>query len=226
MDTKAVSKEIRTTIRPSLKKAGFETFTGRTCWRHHSDRIDVVNFQSYGSNDPGPHGTTSYSFMINLGCYFLSIPDSYGRGPKKNKKGALIPKEFECHFRGRLTRSLKQPECKSREIWYIDPEGEYLARAVTDAFEQITSKGLPWFDRFARHDDVLSLLRSGRIGMPGLWGFGNEGSPIRHYLTGYFALQMGQKALARRHLQAALESGSFSLVEDELRASVIRARNT
>ena len=50
----------------------------------------------------------------------------------KEKDGLLLPQEHECHFRGRLARSFKQPELKERSIWYIDPGEKYLGWAMTD----------------------------------------------------------------------------------------------
>lgn len=49
MDAKTVNKAINLIIRPILQQNGFEKFSGRTYWRHHSDRIDILNFQSFSS---------------------------------------------------------------------------------------------------------------------------------------------------------------------------------
>ena len=47
--SKQVTKEINSVIRPILKANGFKKFSGRTYWRYESDRIDVLNIQSFNS---------------------------------------------------------------------------------------------------------------------------------------------------------------------------------
>ena len=77
------------------------------CWRHHHDRIDVVNFQSFNSYQAAVIGCTTYSFGVNLGCYLLSIPYPIWAVHIKGKSGQLLPDESQCHIRGRFHHPLK-----------------------------------------------------------------------------------------------------------------------
>jgi len=49
MNSQKVTQEINSIIRPILKENGFNKYTGRTYWRYQSDRIDILNFQSFNS---------------------------------------------------------------------------------------------------------------------------------------------------------------------------------
>jgi hypothetical protein len=84
MDSKIVTREIRRFVWPRLKKQGFTEFSARTAWRHSKAKIDVVNFQSFNSYLAGVIGCTTYSFALNLGCYYLAIrgglPVPFGKG--------------------------------------------------------------------------------------------------------------------------------------------------
>lgn len=226
MDSNAVNAEIKRFIWPVLYAAGFDQFSARTAWRHHRNRIDVLNFQSFNSYDARVIGCTTYSFAVNLGCFFKSISPDYEPHRIKVKAGQLLPREAECHFRRRLSRTFKQAELKGRDIWYIDPRGRYLERAIRDVRSLVSRKALPWFDNFAARDYALGVLLNAEQSMSELWGFGGKGSPARHYFTGYLALEAGRWTLARRHLNLAIASNSFTAVERRLLAALKRASTT
>jgi hypothetical protein len=223
MDSRTVNAEIKRSIWPALRAAGFVEFSARTAWRHHQDRIDVFNFQSYNSYNAGVLGCTTYSFSVNLGCSFKAIPPDYEPHRIKTKAGHLLPRESECHFRGRLLRTFKQAEFKERELWYIDPKGKYLEPAVSDVKSLIGRKALPWFDNFAAHEYAFDTLLSSDENMRELWGFGRKESPARHYFIGYLALGAGRMELAERHLSLAVASGCFTAIEKRLVSDVKRA---
>lgn len=223
MDSKIVNKQIRGEIRPFLKEAGFTRFTGRNSWRYTGSRIDVLNFESFNSYNASVMGCTTYSFAVNLGCYFLYIPDPYGEGRIKARNGELRPPEYQCHFRGSLRRSLAQPEYDSRQVWYIDPDGRYLEKALHDVRMVIARDGLPWFERVADPAETLRILVEEDENMEELWGFGRNPSPIRHYFTGYVALNLGRKEIARHHLRQVLDSGCFQRVAERLEQDLERA---
>ena len=69
MDSREVSTELRSEVRPLLRERGFQRFTSRYAWRVLDDRVDVVNFQSFSDQKARSLGCTSYSFAVNLGCY-------------------------------------------------------------------------------------------------------------------------------------------------------------
>ena len=167
-------------------------------------------------------GCTSYFFSINLGCYFAAIPYQYDEARIKRDRGQLLPAESECPFRGRLRRSFSQPEYDSRDIWFIDPAGRYLEKAVHDVRMAIARDGVPWFSRLAVRNEALRVLLEEGESMSELWGFGRNPSPLRHYLTGYLAHTLGQNGLARRHLSEALASGCFKQMAERIEHDVQR----
>jgi len=87
-----------------------------------------------------------------------------------------------------------------------------------------------WFQRLENLSEVLRVLIEDDSLMLGdieskvsLWGFGNNPSPIRHYLTGYFALKNGRLELSERHLRAALKSGCFDHIANQIRIDIAKA---
>jgi hypothetical protein len=223
MDSKVVNSAIKREIWPILREAGFAQFSSRTAWRHHRERIDVLNFQSHNSYNAGVLGCTTYSFSVNLGCFFNAIPPNYEPHRIKAKAGKLLPRESECHFRGRLSRSFKQPELKELDIWYIDPKGKYLDLALGDVASLVRDTAAPWFEKFADTEYAMQVLLSADEKMGELWGFGRNPSPVRHYFIGHLALQSSRMQLAKQHLELALASGRFNAVERHLRAGIERA---
>ena len=219
MDSKTVNRLIRELVRPLLKEKGFVTFTARSYWRHKPDRIEVINFQSWNWYNAEVMHITTYSFAVNLGIYFLAIP-GYLQFIKE-KDGRLLPAEYQCHFRYRPNKALVQPECRYPDLWYIDPEGEYLGPAVKDARDAIMGDGLAWFDRLSDKTAVLRILLEDEEVSPGVgWGFGRRPSPKRSLLTGYIALDLGERALALAALREAFASGCFGHMTDRLQADI------
>lgn len=113
MDSKTVNREIRASIWPALKAAGFSSFSARTAWRYEKDQVEVVNFQSFNRYNADVLDVTTFSFAVNLGTYLLYVPPQW---PPKVKAGRLIPIESECHFRGRLARTISQKSNKHPHI--------------------------------------------------------------------------------------------------------------
>jgi hypothetical protein len=218
VDSKVVSAAIRAEIRPLLREQGFSRFTGRSAWRFEAGRVEVVNFQSFNSYNAGGIGCTTYSVAVNLGTYLTSVPDLWGR-LKRDGHGLLLPQEYECHYRAPLQRALRQPELTRRDIWFIDPEGRYLPKAMHDVRMALLSRGAEWFARLRDDAEVLRILREEREDEQ-LWGFGNKPSPIRHFLSGYVALAVGELEFARASLQAAGESASFGAKRDVFEAAL------
>jgi hypothetical protein len=223
MDSRTVNLQIKHRIWPRLREVGFGTFTSRTAWRHRPDRIDVLNFQSYNSYHASVLGCTTFSFSVNLGCFSMAIPPNYEPSGMQRKGELLLPKEFECHFRGRLLRTFKQQEMKERSTWYLDPGEKYLDQAMTDVEAQSQETVLAWFDRFDDPAFALDVLLSANEDMTALWGFGRNPSPVRHYFTGYVALQAQRTDMAIEHLGLALASGSFKTVEHRLSSDIEKA---
>lgn len=180
MDSRIVSAELRREVRPLLKERGFCKFTSRYAWRIHQDRIDVLNFQSFNDYLASGLGCTTYSFAVNLGCYLRRI-EAGPTFPRVIVTDARLPKEYECQFRGKLTRSFEQAELPRRDIWYVDPTGSYLKRVAHDVRMVLMRDGLFWFDTFLDRSRVLEILRR-QDESDTLWGFGAPGSPARRHL--------------------------------------------
>ena len=200
-----------------LKENGFNRFSTRTAWRFQPGQIDVVNFQSFNAYNASVIGCTSFSFAVNLGAYILAIPDVY---PIPAKLGVPEPKEYDCHFRGRLKPAISQP-MPSQDIWYIDADGERISEAISDVRHQLLS-GSNWFLRFQKMSEVIRIL-SEDDETDVLWGFGRNPSPARHYKLGYCLLSEGEKVRAVEHLRAAWASNCFNDIGDRLRHDIEQA---
>ena len=206
MDSTVVNKEIKSRVRPLLEDVGLSQFTARTAWRYSPGKIDVLTFQSFNSYLADAVGCTTYSFCIRLGCSLDAIP-RYTRAKRKN--GYLRPEAHECHLRFTLQKSIKQSNLKRRDVWYVDPTGNNLAVVIADARKAILETGLNWFTRFQDQKEVLRTLLEDSEAHEGTHGFGANPSPMRHFMTGFSALSLGQISVARKHLQQALDSRCF-----------------
>jgi hypothetical protein len=178
VDSKKVSAELAREVRPLLRERGFQKFTARNAWRIHEDRVDVLNFQSFNDHLASGLGCTTYSFSVNLGC-FLRRVDALPALSKVAVLEGRMPKEYECQFRGRLTRTFEQSELPRRDIWYVDPAGIYLPKVVHDVRMVLFREGLDWFEMFSDESRILEILRDQQEESDQLWGFGAPGSPNR-----------------------------------------------
>jgi hypothetical protein len=233
MDSKVVSRGIKSSVWHALKDQGFTYFTTRTAWRYHPDRLDVVNFQSFNSYHASVIGCSTFSFAANLGCFLLYVPYEHGAAIIKDKMGLLLPDESQCQLRGRIKpadqRSLFERLVKKgtpKDIWFIREDGSNLESALKEVHDRLLGEGLRWFHRFEQREDVLRIFNSELEVMGELWGFGNNPSPHRSYCIGYSALALGRHELALPHLKSVLSSGCFPLVEGQLRAAVQAAAQT
>ena len=221
VNSSIVNKEIRSVIRPLLQDAGFTHFTARTAWRYSGQKIDVVNFQSFNSYLANSLGCTTYSFCVRLGCSFEAIPRSER---VKRKDGSLRPEEYECHFRRPLQKTIRQPNLKRTDVWYVDPSGQNLKIVIEDARKAILEQGMRWFSRFTDLNEVLRTLQKDSESHEGTSGFGTKTSPCRHFMTGYVALSLGKTQIALDHIQNALLSGCYKNFEPEMRAVLEQAK--
>jgi hypothetical protein len=213
VDSSVVNREIKSVIRPLLQDAGFTQFTARTGWRYASEKIDVVNFQSFNSCLANSLGCTTYSFCVRLGCSFDTIPLSRRL---KRKDEFFRPEEYECHFRRPLQKTIRQPNLKRTDVWYVDPSGQNLKVVIEDAKKVILENGLPWFNRFTDLNEVLRTLQEDSESHEGTSGFGTKTSLIRHFMTGYVAKSLGKTQLASEHIKKALLSGCFKGLEPQM----------
>ena len=219
MDSKAVSKEIRGRAWPLLKAAGFSRFTTRTAWRDSGGKVDVFSFPSYNAYNASVLEVTPFSFSVNLGSFLTYVPP---RWPPKAKDGHLMPDEAECQFRCRLPQTITQPGNKYDEVFSVDAEGRNLLWCIQDVAEQLPD-ALAWFARLRDRSEVLRILCDEDEDMNVLSGVGRRPSPVRSYLSGYVALSLGQKELAREKLQEAVQSNCFKTLFSSVDGAVNRA---
>ena len=213
MDSRQVSRGLKTHIRPLLSSLGFRAFTTRSAWRYGDHGVDVVTFPSFNSYSAGVLRVTTFSFSVSLGRFFLDVPPV--GGPLKFKGNEARPDEALCPFRCRLHRDLVQRACTDRGIWSVDEDGANLDEVLADV-AAVIARELPYlFGQLDGHAAALEILEEQEERMEsGWWGFGNHGSPVRLLLIGYFALRVGRFRQAHRSLLAAYESGCF---DDDLR---------
>lgn len=218
MDSKVVNREIKKYIWPALKAAGFEMFTSRVAWRYGSEKIDVLEFQSFNKYNADVIGVTTFSFAVRLGSLPLYVPPQW---PPKVKDGRQVPSEAECFFRGSLECSIES-KLSDKSIWPIDGDGKNLAWCIQGVLKKIP-EALAWFDRLDRKDEILRILQNEGESMSRLWGFGRNPSPIRSYLTGYVALSLGDRNLAQVKLQEAVDSKCFVSLFTGVEGAILRA---
>ena len=199
MDSKAVTREINSCIKPFLKKNRFNKWTSRTYWRYLFDRIDIIDFQSFNSYNADVIGCTTFSFSINLSCFLRYIPSET---KIKYKNTEPRPSESQGHFRRRLKKGIIQTELETNDIWFIDNHGANLIDVIIDCGNQIQKNGLSWFDKFATKENVLDILINDSEDMDGTWGFGNFNSPLRNEYTAYTAIGLNKYELAFDRLKA------------------------
>ena len=198
MDSKQVTKEINSIIRPILKENGFKKFSGRTYWRYESEKIDILNFQSFNSYNADVMGCTTFSFAVNLATFMNYIPPET---EIKEKDGLKRPQEYQGHFRAGIKKGIEQKEFPRKNIWFIDQKGKYLTDAVLDCKTQIEIKAFDWYKQFETKEEVLRILKEDEIDMDGTWGFGNMDSPNRNKYIAYTASELGEINLATEKLE-------------------------
>mgnify|MGYP000132372863 CR=1 FL=1 len=196
MDSKQVTKEINSVIRPVLKEKGFDKFTGRTYWRYKTDRIDILNFQSYNSYNAEVMGCTTFSFAVNLATFLTYIPTET---KIKEKNGLKRPAEYNGHFRSGIKKRIEQKEFTNENIWFIDDNGNYLKSAVIDCKNQIEKIAFQWYDQFGNKENVLRICLEDEMDMEGTWGFGNKDSYSRNRLVALVANEMKKYEIALKY---------------------------
>jgi hypothetical protein len=198
MDSKQVTKEINSIIRPVLKENGFNKFTGRTYWRYKTDRIDILNFQSYNSYNAEVMGCTTFSFAVNLSTFLNYIPTET---EIKEKNGLKRPAEYDGQFRSGIKKRIEQKEFTNENIWFINNDRNYLTSAITDCKNQIEKSAFQWYDQFDNKENVLRICLEDEMDMDGTWGFGNKDSYSRNRLIAFTANEMGDYAIALEYFE-------------------------
>ena len=196
MDSRVVNREIRREVWPVLREKNFDAFTARTAWRHLVDRVWIVNFQSFNSYFSLVDGCTTFSFALNLGIYFHAL------GEEDKTEVQAKPKDYQCHFRSKLFKTITQQNYSRKDIWYVDPEGLNLLEVLDDARRVLLLDGMAWFDGFSDLSRVREILVH-EDEKDTLFGIGAKWSPRRKLLIGRAAVATGQQELGLRVLKEA-----------------------
>lgn len=218
MDSTIVNKEIRKNIRPLLKENGFTKFTARNAWRVSPQIIEVINFQSFNSYLAEELFCTTFSFSVNLGIYYLSVHNN----PWINHNPPEFPKEYECHARRSLTKSIKQTQYPRSDIWFIDNKGLEIPRVFEDAKNVICEEGLIWFDEMSKLPNALEafqnkaeifIQKSIAIELLG----GNLNSISRLDVVSGIALELGNIELAKSYLKKVMSNPFYARQIDSIK---------
>jgi len=201
MNSQKVTQEINSIIRPILKENGFNKYTGRTYWRYQSDRIDILNFQSFNSYNAQRMGCTTFSFAVNLATFINYIPLEF---TIKEKSGLKRPKEYQGHFRCSIEKGINQKEFKQSNIWFVSNDGGNLSDVISDCSSQIQKKAFHWYKQFEKTENVFRILSEDEIDMKGTWGYGNMDSPSRNKFIAYTAIELGKIEFAIDKLQRVI----------------------
>jgi hypothetical protein len=182
VDGKAVGRAINSRIRPLLRSAGFDQFSGRRAWRRSEYTIEHVVFRSFSAYIADGVGCTTFSFIGELGvCYRCFDP--------ANER----PNESELTFRATLGKTLRQPifnpygsgRLRDRaDVWYVAEDGLNLEETVEDAAACLASQGIPFMDRLRDPAKAFKALLTetsndgyDTFGALGVMMPGNPGSP-------------------------------------------------
>jgi hypothetical protein len=218
MDSRAVNREIRKTVWPALRAAGFGRVTSRVAWRHNPDSVDVFEFRSLNKYDADVLGITTFSYGVNLGKFPLYVPPQWA---PKAKDGVQMPSESECLFRGHILPQVSAAP-SHRTIWSVDGDGKNLLWCIQDVLNQVP-KALDWFSRLDSRAEVLRILLEEDEDIHHLWGFGRNPSPTRSYHAGYVALALGDLSMASSKLQEAVDSKCYVDLFTSVEGAINRA---
>ncbi|MBZ5494438.1 MAG: DUF4304 domain-containing protein [Acidobacteriia bacterium] len=220
MNKNAVQKNIWAGLAPFLNEAGFRIL-GNTARRFFPLWIDVIGLQWFGGALAKRLECTPNSFSVRLGCYFRFIPSM---ASLEMMNGEPLPEEAHCHIRKTLFRAFVQPGCNRKDIWFVDTVGSHLEEITSQLQVGLSQEALPWFQRFSDLREVLRILREDSEDEAKAFGFGRIQSPVRNLLTGFVALQVGDKKLAATDLQKALEAGCFGTLAPKIESAIELAR--
>lgn len=91
-------------VKPLLKLKGFSK-KGLSFYRRLADLIFIINFQNSQGNT-----SAQTKFYVNCGIYSMRIDEVIGKAPCRE------PKEYECHFRKRISALVNAAE----DVYLVD----------------------------------------------------------------------------------------------------------
>lgn len=209
-DSKDVNGGIRKVVWPALKAVGFDRRTDRTARRDGPGVIQVVNFQSFNTYLAEMLASTTFSFGVNLGVFYLSIAEV--SSVSEHIKDRTRPAEYHCHARFSLDKGIAQafPALQHwvdrPDVWLVLPDGSNLDLAVTDARDRIVGVGLPWLERLSdlrearRHFEAVPDSYHDQRGIIAEHDGGTLGSPSRLHSIAALSGAVGDEAGRNRAL--------------------------
>ena len=159
MNSKVVSKLIRSEVWPLLRQQGFSAFDSRNAWRHQGATIDVVNFQSFNAYLADSLGCTTFSFALSIGTYVIG-----GRSEeaiKRDKSMRLLPQEYHCTMRKHLKKRSTVDGFERDDIFFMDADGRTAAACFREACALLSAVAIPWFDACHDLSAVVERLEAG-----------------------------------------------------------------
>ncbi len=173
---RAVTAALRRRLRPVLREAGFEDFTGRKAWRVEQEVISLVACIGLSAYTAGAIGCTSFSFGVEVGVFFRVFD-----------RDLLRPQDYHSTFRAILGKTVRQTLVTPDrpDIWFVAPDGGNLDEVVADAVSVVQHEGFPELRRFSTAELAFDTLlhqdsTETHYGEAGLWMPGAPGSP--HWL--------------------------------------------
>ncbi len=129
-----------------------------------SDKVNLswlINFQSFNSYRAESIECTTFSFAVNVSTFLLYIPE---QSPPKRKDGFIRPDDSQCHFRGRLRRTVRLRKPEDRDIRFVDPNGKNLLAVMNHVRERVEID-CPSCSRLEGREEALSILQEDSEGI-------------------------------------------------------------
>ena len=208
MDSKVVSKLIRSEVWPVLRRLGFSKFDSRTAWRYRGPLVDVVNFQSFNTHLADGLGCTTFSFALNLGVYLRG--SNFERRVKIGPDGTPRPQEYECSFRAPLKKRTPMDGFAREDIFYVAPGGRTMGAVMDEVLFLLEREAPSWFAAFDDLGTIVKALSGTDVSPRGTenLGLGASGAP-----GSYSAADLLASLQLERHAQLPQEVSAATCLE-------------
>ena len=137
---KAKFDELIVQVKPLFKDNGF-TKNGLNFYKNTPEFIYVVNFQKSSGN-----AAFETRFYVNCGIYGVFIDAAAG------KETVLKPKEYECHFRDRISSIID-----SKMAYYEINENTYTAALCENLISDLRA-AFRFFDEIKTERNLIDLM--------------------------------------------------------------------
>ena len=185
VDVKAVRRELRSSLWPSLRDVGFATRTERVAWRHWDGGVELIELTSIGSQADAV-GCTTYSFDARVASVPQFLDDSGSWASRADRarphywncplmKGLhktvsqpwftpfsrppspTSPPSFRVH-REALMRVLRRDVHDRPDIWFVREDGTNLAEVVVDLRSVFLGEGLAALEQWRDPCAVIAQI--------------------------------------------------------------------